>query len=299
MAPRIAPAMAIVVGALLAACTSDERAIPPVGPPSFSLAGDPVLSGAMLGPDGSSICKFLPDPFSSQVRVGPIDLAAGAFGAPVQVLTCPTNSFAFTVAPGNYLVRAVLPPDPAIGLLPQRHVDRVFVDGGDVVDDIVVQNGTTLGGSATLDGAPLGDVAMTLVYDSAPGFLAAAGGSAGDGTWTEFFRPPMILQNNVRYQIAGGCGALGVLMLEGAPAGGFTFPSEVSTINCRLTTAPSAQFSHSQTRLIVTPMPGDIGGQSVELADQYGIGWGVQFPVGSAQSPVHVPVSATHLFGGG
>src|SRR2546426_984192 len=295
MACNMVRARLLLVGAFVLACTSDDRSLP-VAPLSYSLEGDPTWSGAVLGPDASSICNFIPA--GTVVRVRPIDPAAGGFAADVQLLFPPTT-FAFSLAPGSYLLRAILPPDPAIGSLPQRTVEPLAIDGVDVVHDVTVHNGTALGGQATLDGAPLPDVAMTVVYDQAPGFLTAAGASGADGAWTEFFRPPLILQNNVRYQIAGGCGALGVLMLEGAPAGGFTFPSEVSTINCRLTTAPSAQFSHSHTRLIVTPMPGDIGGQSVELADRYGIGWGVQFPVGPGQSPVHVPVSATHLFGGG
>jgi len=283
-----------LVGALVLACTRDDRSL--LLAPSYSLEGDPTWSGAVLGPDASSICSFIPA--GSVVRLRPIDPAAGDFAAPVQLL-CPANTFAFSLAPGSYLLRAILPPDPAIGSLPQRHVEQQAIDGGDVVHDVVVQNGTPLGGSATLDGAPLADVVLAVVYDQAPGFLTALGASGAEGTWTEFFRPPMILQNNVRYQVSGGCGALGVLALEGAPASGFMFPSDVSAINCTLITAPSVQFSHGHTRLVVTPMPGDIGGQSVELADRYGIGWGVQFPVGPGHSPVHVPVSATHLFGGG
>ena len=285
----------LLLGAFALACTSDDRSLP-VAPLSYSLEGDPTWSGAVLGPDASSICNFIPA--GTVVRVRPIDPAAGDFAANVQLL-CPANTFAFSLAPGSYLLRAILPPDPVIGSLPQRDIEQQVLDGGDVVHDVTIQNGTVLGGRATLDGAPLPDVAMTVVYDQAPGFLTAAGASGADGAWTEFFRPPLILQNNVRYQVAGGCGALGVKFLEGAPSGGFSFPSQVNAINCAMMTAPSVQFSHTHTRLVVTPMPGDIGGQSVELADQYGIGWGVQFPVGSAQSPVHVPVSATHLFGGG
>src|SRR2546426_2394140 len=51
----------------------------------------------------------------------------------------------------------ILPSDPAIGTLPVRDVEPVTMDGGDVVHDIVVHNGTALGGRATLDGAPLAE----------------------------------------------------------------------------------------------------------------------------------------------
>jgi len=294
-ARTVARARLVLLGALALACTRDDPN-PPLAP-SFSLSSDPMLTGQLFGPDGSSnLCGFIPA--GSQVRVRPIDLAAQDFGAAVNILTCPTNAFSFSVAPGSYLVRTILPPgDPGIGTFPVRTVEPVTIDGSDVTHDIVVRNGTALGGSATLDGAPLEGVSLTMVYDQAQGFLAADGGSGPDGAWTEGFRSPYILQNDVRYA-TGGCLALGVQALENAPPS-FLFPSEVSAINCRFAPAPSIQFSHTHTRLVVTPMPGEIGGQASDLSDQYGIGWGVQFPVRPGQSPVHVPPSATHLFGGG
>ncbi len=286
-----------LLGALALGCSPNDQKTP-LGPLFMTAATDPMLSGAILGPDGtSSLCGSLPNPNGSVFQIRPINPAAGAFAAPVKFITCPNNLYSFNLPSGHYLLRTILPFDPAIGALPVRDIESVDIDGSDVVHPVVVHEGTALGGAATLDGAPLPDVAMTMVYDEAPGFLAADGGSDANGAWTEFFRAPYTLQNGVRYQ-TGGCGALGVRELEGPPAS-FLFPTEVSAVNCRLETAPSVQFSHTHTRLVVTPMPGDIGGQSVELADRYGIGWGVQFPIGPGQSPVHVPVSATHLFGGG
>src|SRR2546428_38391 len=229
--------------------------------PSFSLGGDPLLTGAVLGPDGtSSICNSLPDPFGSVLRVRPIDPAAGDFAAPVQLVRCSVgNTFTFNnLAPGSYLLRAILPSDPAIGTLPVRDVEPVTMDGGDVVHDIVVHNGTALGGRATLDGAPLADVSLTFVYDAAPGFGAAFGGSGPDGAWTECFRSPLILQNDVRYRT--GCAALGVKLIEGPPSGGFLFPSVGSAINCTMVTAPAVQFSHTPPPPLGPPLPGDIGG---------------------------------------
>lgn len=289
----MARAPLVLLGALALACTSDAPKSPLA--PSLSVTSDPVVSGAVLGPDGNNICASLPDPDGSVYRIRPIDPAAGAFAAPVQVLTCPANSFSFNVGTGRYLLRAILPFEPAIGMLPARPIEAVSTDGGDVVQDVFIQNGTALGGSATLDGAPLADVDMTVVFDEAPGFLAAAGASDANGAWTEFFRPPLILQNDVRYQ--AGCGALGVRQLEGPPSS-FLVP-EVSAINCTFETGLSTRFSHSHTRVVVTPMAGEIGGQTLDPTDRYGIGWGVQFPVELGQSPVHVPTSATHLFGGG
>jgi len=298
IARDVARACLVLLGVFALACTNNDRNLPLA--PSFSLGGDPLLTGAVLGPDGtSSICNSLPDPFGSVLRVRPIDPAAGDFAAPVQLVRCSVgNTFTFNnLAPGSYLLRAILPSDPAIGTLPVRDVEPVTMDGGDVVHDIVVHNGTALGGRATLDGAPLADVSLTFVYDAAPGFGAAFGGSGPDGAWTEFFRSPFILQNDVRYRT--GCAALGVKLIEGPPSGGFLFPSVGSAINCTMVTAPAVQFSHTLTRLVVTPLPGDIGGQSSELFDQYGSGWGVQFPVAAGTSPAHAPLEVSHIFLGG
>src|SRR2546426_5872473 len=104
---NVARARLLLLGAFALACTNADRGLPLA--PSFSLGGDPMLTGAVLGPDGSSICNFLPT--GSVVRVRPIDPAAGAFAAPVQLPTCPVNTYAFTVAPGSYLLRAILPAD--------------------------------------------------------------------------------------------------------------------------------------------------------------------------------------------
>src|SRR2546426_12651213 len=147
----------------------------------------------------------------------------------------------------------ILPSDPAIGTLPVRDVEPVTMDGGDVVHDIVVHNGTALGGRATLDGAPLADVSLTFVYDAAPGFGAAFGGSGPDGAWTEFFRSPFILQNDVRYRT--GCAALGVKLIEGPPSGGFLFPSLRSAINWTMVTDPARGVALILTPPPVTPPP--------------------------------------------
>lgn len=300
MACNMARARLILVGALALACTRDERN-PLAVPPSFTLGVDPVVSGVVLGPDGSNVCNTLDVLLGpgAPVVVRPIDLAAGAF-AGFQVLGCPSNAFSFDLFPGNYLLRAQLPADPAIGSLPWRNAEKLSIGDDGAVHDIRIAEGTALGGMATFDGSPLAGVDLNFVYDSAPAFGAAITTSGPDGRWTEFFgRTPPILQNGVRLLAAGGCGGLGVTVLEGPPPGPFVVPTDLTAINCSMATAPSTQFSHTHTRVVVTPMPGDIGGQSVELADRFGIGWGVQFPVEPGQTPLHVPVSATHLFGGG
>ncbi len=289
----------LVLGAIALACTRDDRNVL-VAPPSFSLDPSHMISGSLLGPDGMNICNTIGSGTMPVRLLNPAFPAGPAFlGA--QDLPCPTNSYSFFADAGTARVRVQLPTDAIVGLaLPWRTLDSVAVGDADVTHDVHIVDGTALGGSATLDGSPVPDVGLDLVYGFNPGFGVASGSSAPDGHWAEFFgRSHVMVQNGVSVQAAVGCAALGVKVLEGPPAGPFVFPTERSAINCSLLTAPATQFSHTLTRLVVTPMPGDIGGQSVELADQYGIGWGVQFPVGPGQSPVHFPASATHLFGGG
>jgi hypothetical protein len=159
-----------------------------------------------------------------------------------------------------------------------------------------------LAGGATFNDAPFPGVALTLTYDQAPGYSAGAATSADDGGWTEDAtgREPIILQNAVRYQVtAPVCDALGTAIVRAPPVAAFLVPAQVATINCALTAAPNSAFSHDRTRVVITPMPGDIGGLSPELFGRFGEGWGVQFPVAAGQAPQRGARAISQLFEGG
>ena len=290
---------AIACSSLLLACTDDGRESRPLAPPSFDLTAVYSVSGNILGPDGTSICNAVPPGSLLLVRL--INPATGGFGA-VQNVSCPANSYTVFVAPASYLLRVQLPGFPGLGALPWRTLDAtpVVVDVGDVVRDMQIQPGTGLGGQAMLDGAPLPGVDLSVIYDQAPGFGATSGSSGADGGWVEFFgREPLILQNGIRYLVSTICSALGTKVVQTPPSTSFLFPTERSAVDCALTTAPNTRFSHTRTRLVVTPMPGDIGGLSPELQDQFGEGWGVQFPIAPGQPPIHGSVNVSQLFEGG
>jgi len=297
-AHRYTPLAAALVAALTA-CANEPQA-PTYVPPLFSHGGpEPHILGAVLGPDGSSICNFLPP--SSRVRANTVP-TGGA-----QNLTCPANEFSIPVAAGAYRIRVQMPADPAISPLPWRYLNSgdVVVADVDVVQDVRVQNGVPLGGSVTYNGAPVPDWEIGLLYDDFPGFLAAVGVSGSDGEWDETspgpIRSSLILQSGVRYrrQFAGlptwTCPVLGGRLLSTSPPS-FLFPDEVSRIDCTVAPSLATQFSHQRTRLVVTPMPGDVGGQRGALLEQFGRGWGVQFPVGEAGPS---PAGPNHLFSGG
>ncbi|UCF21536.1 MAG: hypothetical protein JSU87_09180, partial [Gemmatimonadota bacterium] len=301
----------LAVAALLVGCFDEQREPLPVAPPSTLEATIYTISGQVLGPDGSTICDFVPDGATVFLRV--IDPATATPGAPFaggQNLTCPVNSFAIAVAPGTYRLRVEMPDDPSIGALPFRHLEpgEVVVGGMDVVKDVQVLNGEPMGGSMTIDGTPLAGGLMTLIYDLPTNvrFGAAFGITGPDGEWDDRNpdRSPMRVQNNagsVPYRASlDDCPTLGTRVLSSdIPSGSFFFPTQVSAIDCAMETGPATDFSHSLTRLVVTPLPGDIGGQSPELFDEYGRGWGVQFPIGPSEAPVYHPLGASHLWLGG
>jgi hypothetical protein len=291
---------ALLAGLALASCT-DERQLPLA--PRAALTGGPyTISGSVLGPDASSICDFVPS--GAAVRVQALDPVNPPLVAGTQNVTCPTNSYSLTVPAGTYRLQAGMPVDPGIGNLPFRYLEPGdVVVSGDLGRDITVENGTALGGTVTLDGSPLAGVGLTLSYDFPQPRAAAFGITGSDGGWRETSpeRSHLLLQGGVRYTASLDCGNVpGTrLPLVGPPQGSFLFPTEVSAINCTLVTAPAVAYTHDRTRLVVTSMPASIGGGEPSLFEQYGRGWGVQFPVNPSQGPVHIPTDASHLFNGG
>jgi hypothetical protein len=218
-----------------------------------------------------------------------------------QDVTCPQNSYSLSMDPGTAHLRVTLPVDVGLDGLPRRHLDDVEVGEEGLDHDVDIVRGTELGGSATLDGNPFEGVFLQFGYDFNGNFGATNATSAPDGIWTEFFgRSPTVLQTGVRYSAFTTCGSmLGTRLIAGLSSSSFEFPTELNAVNCTLETGAATRFSHASTRLVVTPMPGDIGGGfSPEFFDRYGIGWGVQFPIAPGASPGHDPL-VTELFNGG
>jgi hypothetical protein len=289
--PAIALALVLSIG-----CNSDQTG--PSAPLSLDAAGSGSVSGHLLGPDNTSLCNAIPagSVVRVQLLVAPPGGAAVAGTVDPQ---CPDNSYSIPVANGTYMVRVTLPSDPGIGMLPQRDVflSPIVVAGADVAQDIQLVPGSGLGGRVTLDGAPLAGIDLNLRFDALPGYAGISGATGADGGWVDVAgREPMILQNNLRYRfVTRPCEALGTKVVQGPSQELFAFPGEVSAINCALTQAPAIAFSHTRTRLAVTPMPGDFGGLSSQLTEQFGMGWGAQFPA----PPVHASRTVSQLYLGG
>lgn len=295
-----------LVGLLALACAGEQST--PVDPVSLS-AKPRTISGRVLGPDGKNICNSL----GSGTLV--VQLLNPEFGSTSgnpflgrQELSCPRNNYSLAVDSGVAFLRVTLPipsGQPAeFGAMPWRHLDVVEVLNQSVDHDLDVRAGTQVGGSATLDGQRFEGVFLQVGYEFNGAFGATNGLSdtlGPTGTWREFFgRAPMILQNGVRYSVFSTCGGmLGTRLISFLENSSFQFPEEVSAFQCTLETGTATRFSHTATRVVVTPLPGDIGGSfSNDFFDRYGVGWGVQFPVDPGSSPQHDP-GFSEIFNGG
>ena len=294
------PAAPLLLAAIWLGCARDEPSV--TEPSSQSLAALRNITGRILGPDGRNICRTVQvgseDVMLVRLLNPDFDGSNEAFLAE-QDLTCPDNAYAVALDAGTAHLRVELPINDNIDRLPWRNLDEFPVPAGGVNHPVHIVEGTRLAGRATLDGDPLEGVPITLLYDLNPGFGATSGQSGPDGRWVEFFGRPMILQNDVRYQ-AVDCFMLGTTLPQGFLFQGFLFPSSRPGVSCRFETAPVSRFTHTATRLKVTPMPGDIGGTfSGELFEQFGVGYGIQFPFAAGELPPPLAQPFTEIFNGG
>jgi hypothetical protein len=288
----------LILAATWLGCAKDEPSV--TEPSSQSLASIGNVTGRLFGPDGRNICRTVLEGTMFVNLLNPdFDGSNDAFLASQEV-TCPDNDFALSLGgAGTAHLRAELPINDNLDNLPWRNLDQFNVPAGGVNHAMHIVEGTRLGGRATLDGEPLQGVPFAVVYDFHTGFGASFGESGPDGRWVEFFGRPMILQNDVRYQ-AVDCFMIGTTLPQGFLFQAFEFPSDRQGVSCRFETAASTRFTHTATRLKVTPMPGDIGGSfSGELFDQFGVGAGVQFPLPRGESPRPVPPLFSEIFNGG
>jgi hypothetical protein len=283
-------------------CAKDDPTAPEHSVQSLATAGN--VTGRILGPDGRNICRTVGDGTMIVYLLNPeYDFTNDPFLG-VQEVTCPDNAFSLPhTGPAHLRVEL---PDPFVNNiddLPWRNLEDEFtVPTGGVNHQVNIGEGSPLGGRALFEGTPIEGAPINISYGFNNGFGATSGFSGPDGRWVEFFgRSPLLLQRDVSYQVFG-CegGVLGAKQAAPLPAAPFVFPSGREGVTCRLETGPTTEFSHTATRLAVTPMPGDIGGAFTgDFFEQFGVGWGVQFPVPLDQSPAHGPISLSHMFNGG
>ena len=278
-------------------CARDEPGM--TEPSSQSLAAVREIAGRIFGPDDRNICRTVGEGTMVVYLLNPAFDGTNPLFFDIRDVTCPDNSFALSQDPAGAFLRVELPINDNIDDLPWRNLDQFSVPAAGGNHPVHIEEGRRLGGRATLDGEPLEGVPLTIAYDLNTQFGATSGQSGPDGRWVEFFGRPLILQTDVRYQ-AVDCFLLGTTLAQGFLFQGFLFPSSRSAINCRFETAPVTRFTHSASRLKVTPMPGDIGGSfSGEFFDQYGVGFGAQFPFAAGELPPPRVQPFTEIFNGG
>jgi hypothetical protein len=300
---------------LTVACGTQDRH--PLEPSSRSTLANTQLSGItgrVLGPDGRNICRTASN---QQIFVDAIPQSFELpFPEPV-FLSCPENRFAFQVEPGEYRLRAeFLDKYVNLGDLPVTWIlPPLTVGGGDVTRNIRFDEGTPLGGRATINGEPYHGLTITPIHEFVFfGAFFIQGLSDRNGRWEdafpvfpnpvpETFRSPLILQNDVEYFVAGDCDiTLGTRIVETSYFQFFTFPSERRRVDCELETGPARRFTHNRNRLAVTAFPGDIGGLTAQFGPRdldLGTGFGVQFPSPPGRLPSHGDRIISELFTGG
>lgn len=301
---RVASSLRIAAPLLLAVawlgCAKDEPTAPEHS--IQSLAAARTITGRILGPDGRNICRTIGEGTMVVLLINPEFDFTNEEVFDVQEVTCPDNRFSLAQEAATAHLGVQLPVNEGIDDLPWRTLAEFPVPAGGVNHPVNLEEGTPLGGRALLDGNPVEGAALFVQYGFNSIFGSTDGLSGPDGRWMEFFgRSPLILQNDVPYQVFG-CegGILGAKQAAPLPPATFLFPSERQGVTCRLETGPTTEFSHTATNLAVTPMPGDIGGAvSGELFGQFGVGWGVQFPVPTGETPAHGPISLSQMFNGG
>lgn len=299
--PNFSRVVALLTLVSISSCDSNSEPTASPGPASFSHTGTPDINGRVFrGPGTTNICSDLPAGSPLLVRAFGV---AGSFFEP-QFVTCPANDFSHPVPSGTYFVRVELPADPSLGPLPWRWLEPnpVAVDADDVVKNLHVRNGSRLHGRATLDGASLPGIDLTVRYDLVPIAGAAFGVSGPGGTWEEFFGRRMVLQNGLEYFFEGCFGPFpGVKSVTGFPTGPVRFPTETARIDCSLVTGNALRYTHRATRLKLTSFPGDIGGLSEPIIfPGLGYGYSAQFPLAPGAPPkAGPPLSNRQLFRGG
>jgi hypothetical protein len=270
--------VALVLSA--AACGDDSREpLAPAPSPTASQTEQAEITGSILGPDGTSICNSVPAGTEFSVHVlDPVNVVVAA----LQDVACPANTYAIPVDPGSYFVRAEFLTFDGIDGFPFRNLVPVPVTVGatNVEQDVQIKEGTVLGGHVTVDGEPIPDASMFVQYATPQFFNAAFPFTGPDGQWRDFFeRDPLslVLQNDLAYQVGTDCSfVLGAILLEGPPAEPFVFPTERSSVDCRMTASPTLELTHNFNRIAVTAMPGEIGGSGASAFPVPGTGYGVQ-----------------------
>jgi hypothetical protein len=290
------------------ACGTQDRL--PLEPSSRSKLANIQLSdlrGAVLGPDGRNICRTV----TGQTMV--VDAIPQSFDLPFPqgvILTCPENKFAFQVEPGEYRLRAEFFEYTNLGNLPVSWIlPAVTVGGGQLTRNIRFDEGTPLGGRATLNGEPYRGLTNIPIHEFFFGF-GIPGLSDHNGRWDDarplppetpqIFRSPFILQNDVEYLVVGECDfTLGTRIVQTSYFEFFTFPSQRRRVDCDLETGPARRFTHTRNAVAVTAFPGDIGGLTGGVRNfELGTGYGVQFSR-PGRLPPHGDRTISEFFMGG
>jgi hypothetical protein len=298
------PALAVFA---VACGTQDRHPTEPSSRSTLANTQASEINGRVLGPDGRNVCRTVTGQ-SLVVHAIPQSFEL-PFPEPV-VLTCPENSFAFQVEPGEYRLRAEFFEYVNLGALPVSWIlPPVAAGEGQLTRNIRFDEGTPLAGRASIDGESFAGLPIFPIHEFIFGF-APGGVSDRNGRWDDAFplpipeitRSPFILQNGVEYFVVGPCDfTLGTRIVETSFFQPFVFPSQSRRADCELSSDVARRVTHTRNRVGVTAFPADIGGLSFFAPiPRLGTGFGVQFPITPGRLPRHsIDATISQLFMGG
>jgi len=285
---------------LLSACSAEGINGPDEGATELMAVAPPAqVSGAILGPDGTSLCNFLPA--ATPIRVRLLDPDQTPLVGGNQIIACPNNLYSMVVAADTYHV-IVDALTPNLGALPFRWLDPVPLDNsaGAVVRDEQLLEGQPLTGSVTRDGVPFAGLFSNVTYGQFSNVLAASLITDLSGAWTEAIgRTPPLFQGGQSYRFNCPSTMLGSRAVTTIPTGPVTFPGGISSLDCTFTASSEIAYTHSASRLLLTAMPGDVGGLNGGLTAGVSLGWGVQFPLAQGGDPAIGEIGLSELYRGG
>src|SRR4051812_1793035 len=144
--------VALALALIWIGCARDDPAAPTAAPPS--LATLRTITGRLLGPDGRSLCRTVPEDTSLVELLNPDFNGGNEIFLDLRGVACPDNSFAVSQPIADAHLRVELPLSQDLGRLPWRSLDEFRVPAGGVNHSVHL-DGTVLEGRATLDGQPL------------------------------------------------------------------------------------------------------------------------------------------------
>jgi len=295
-------AVAYATAAAAFACADTASFTEPISEQIASSASTYTLTGRVRGPYRSNICGHFSSPPPSTLRVLAFRAGENTFSAS-DYISCPDNRYTLTgLADGDYTLvfRAYTAHDGSTRM-PRSWIEpgMITISGASTNSPITVGNAPLAEGGVTLDGVRAVGAAMD-AYALVNGSQIWMGTSTvGPTAWLDDNDMDLRLPKDL--QVIWDCGGalLGVDLMASSTSGGpITFSGTDRTLACSVHSGgPAAMdWTHRRGDLWLTMWPGFFDVRSI--VDEWGTGWGMQWPVGP-EGPASREFGSSPLYHGG